>query len=177
MCVCVCVAYRPSACRATDDSQLRLLPVVERLQAARPWMASGQRSSHRASTSRVRGTSSSGPWRVHQNIIHLTTWYQLITFYYYHHYLQWFRNGQLQWQREFAHIVVCKSPFAFQRTTHFYHILTWKGGGVIFGEKNNYKVRNKQKKNKLMSEKERRILVIVIRFAIAFKKVKIKSMT
>ena len=66
------IAYRPSAWKATDDSQPRLLPVVSRLQVASPWMASGQRSSHRASTSNVSGTSSSGPWQAHQNMIHLT---------------------------------------------------------------------------------------------------------
>lgn len=33
------------------------------LHAAKPWMASGQRSSHRASTSMVMGTSISGPCR------------------------------------------------------------------------------------------------------------------
>lgn len=53
--------YRPAACTATEDSQARFFPVVRRLQVARPWMASGHRSSQRASASKVKGTSNSRP--------------------------------------------------------------------------------------------------------------------
>lgn len=62
--------YRPSACSATDDNQPILLPEVEALQLAKPWMASGQCNSNRASTSNTTGTSSSGPFKVHKNTVH-----------------------------------------------------------------------------------------------------------
>lgn len=57
------ITYLPSACWATELIQRRFLPTAEDDQTAIPCIASGQWSSHSASTTIMIVTSNSLPWK------------------------------------------------------------------------------------------------------------------